>query len=398
MENDLHARAPSYVVGRDYHDFAKGYDATDRMRPAHLAWALEREAVEHGWTVGRYIGSESELITRFGASRDAVREAIRLLEARGSIVIERGRRGGLRLAEPDLDWAAGAFAMFLRASGFSDEQLQETLSVVQPSLLDRDSEHLIGQLLRRTCDLLAAGTATNSRFQVRGFQIATRLIQHYSPIPSEGLRLGSEGSLCERFRTSRPTFRQALRILDDLGTLQVQRGRGGGFILKRPSCIGVVRQMFALFASRQQTLDHVLPMKWMLDIMKLRLAMHTLRQSDSATREEHFQNLSLILSQPSEPHRWCLLQQALGRIARNPFVNTLLWCLVAYDVRVALPSPPWPNIEKELYQAEQAVVRAIGEGSEVEAENHVRRAQILITEMLRAPVTHAPRSPLSDVA
>lgn len=388
MENSplISQQTPRYIVGRDYHDFAKGYDPGDRKRPAHIAWALEHEAVEQGWVVGRFVGSERDLIDRFGASRDVVREAIRLLEARGSVLVERGRNGGLWLAEPDLEWAAGALAMFLRASGYSDVQLHETLSIARPLLQKMPSDHLLVQLQQRTFDLLATTNATHPRFKGRGFRIATRLIQHYSPIPTAGIRLGCEESLCDRFSSSRPTFRQALRILDDLGTLEVQRGRGGGYLLKRPSSIGVVRQMFALLASRQQTLDDVLPTKWTLDIVKLRLAMRALQRLDTSARAEHLQSLASILTYPSEPYRWCLLQQALGRIGRDPMVNTLLWCLVAYDVRVAPSSAPWGETESELRSAEEAVVRAIGEGHESEAELHLRHGQALITELLRRAV------------
>jgi DNA-binding FadR family transcriptional regulator len=387
---------PLYVVGRDFHDFAKGYDSGDRKTPPHIAWAIEHDAVEQGWVVGRFIGSERDLIKRFAASRDVVREAIRLLEARGSILIERGRNGGLRLAEPDLEWAAGAFAMFLRASGYSGIQLNETLLIAASLLEKLPRGDLIAQLLQRTLELLSTTSVVKPRFMVRGFQIATRLIQHYSPIPADGMRLGSEASLCERFRTSRPTFRQALRILDDLGALQVQRGRGGGYVLKRPSPIGVVRQMFALFASRQQTLHDVLPMKWTLDTVKLRLAMRALRQLPSSAQSEHLRALASVLTYPSEPYRWCLLQQALGRIGRDPMVSTLLWCLVAYDVRVAPSIAIWGEIETDLYREEEAVVRAISEGLNTEAEDHLQRGQVLITKTLRTPVIpgaeHAPRS------
>ena len=72
----------------------RGYEPGRRRTPSSIAWALESEAVEHGWIVGKFIGSERDLIERFGASRDTVREAVRLLELRGSVVMERGRRGG----------------------------------------------------------------------------------------------------------------------------------------------------------------------------------------------------------------------------------------------------------------------------------------------------------------
>jgi hypothetical protein len=217
-----------------------------------------------------------------------------------------------------------------------------------------------------------------------GFRIATRLIQSCSPIPAEGIRLGPEDSLCERLNTSRPTFRQALRILDDLGTLQVQRGRGGGYLLRRPSTIGVIRQMFALLASRQQSLKDVLPVKWTLDIVKLRLAMRTLRELDHETQLVHCQSLTTVLRYPSEPYRWCLLQQSLGRIGKDPMVNALVWCLVAYNVRVAPSTVTWGGIEPELHRAEDAVVCAIRDGREDDAEHHLRRGQALITDLFHA--------------
>jgi DNA-binding FadR family transcriptional regulator len=356
-----------------------GYGSDSRKIPSHIAWVIEKDAVEQGWTAGLFIGSERELIERFDVSRDVVREAIRLLEARGSIIIERGRNGGMRLAEPDLEWAAGAFAVFLRAFGYSDAQLNDALSIITPLLDDPHGDDLIIRLLNRTHELLGSQAAPNPRCMVLGFRIATRLIQHFSPIPAEGVRLGSEDSLCERFNTSRPTFRQALRILDDLGTLQVQRGRGGGYLLKRPSSIGVVRQMFALLASRQQSLRHFLPMKWTLDVVKLRLAIRSLQQLDANSRLERLQSLKTVLECTAEPTRWCMLQQSLSRIGKDPMVNTLVWCLVAYHVRVAPSTALWGAIETELHQAERAIVHAIGEGNQEETEYNLRRGQALIS-------------------
>ncbi len=276
--------------------------------------------------------------------------------------------------------------MFLRASGYSEVQLEETLSIARPLLEKMSSDCLLVQLQRRTFDLLTRTSEADPRCKGRGFRIATRLIQHYSPIPSDGIRLGCEDSLCERFSTSRPTFRQAMRILDDLGTLEVQRGRGGGYLLKRPSSIGVVRQMFALLASRQQVLDDVLPMKWTLDIVKLHLAIRALRGLDSSRRAEHLQSLASIFTCSSEPYRWCLLQQALGRIGRDPMVNTLLWCVVAYDVRVARSSASWGEIATELHGVEEAIIHAISAGLESQAEFHFRRGHALIMGLFRRAV------------
>lgn len=377
------ATRPSVLdVRREYHDFVKGYQPGPRMTPVQIAWVLESEALEAGWAVGRSVGSELGLIERFGVSRDTLREAIRLLEARGSMVIERGRHGGLRLAEPDLEWAAGALSMYLRAHGWSNDDVAKTLEVATPLLAELPAEHFIVQLHNRTMELLSVPDYLPPRIKLLGFGIATRLIQHYSPIPAEGVRLGSEDVLCERFCCSRATFRQALRILDDLGTLEVQRGRGGGYLLKRPASIGIVRQMFPLLASKQSGLQDVLSAKWALDRVRLCLALHALRTAEAAVREQHFAALSAALQDSPEPARWCLLQRAIGRVAANPMVATLLWGLVAYDVRTGPPDPAWASIESELGLLESRIVTAMVMDRASDAELELRCAQQLISESI----------------
>ena len=60
-----------------------------------IAWQLEDIALQNGWQIGYSLGTESELIEQFGVSRDTLREAIRVMEARGSMQMKRGRLGGL---------------------------------------------------------------------------------------------------------------------------------------------------------------------------------------------------------------------------------------------------------------------------------------------------------------
>jgi DNA-binding FadR family transcriptional regulator len=381
--NSLETTFPSVMdVRREYHDFVKGSQASSRTTPAQIAWILESESLRSGWVIGRPVGSELALIERFHVSRDTLREAIRLLEARGSMVIERGRRGGLRLAEPDLEWAAAALSMYLRAHGWSRTEVTQFVEVAAPVLAELPPEHFIVQLHGRTMELLLLPDNLPPRIKLLGFRIATRLIQHYSPIPADGLRLGSEDFLCERFRCSRATFRQALRILDDLGALQVQLGRGGGYFLKRPASIGIVRQMFPLLASRQSRLQEVLPAKWALDRVKLRLALQVLRTAEPAIREQHLVAMEAALQGSSEPYRWCLLQRAIGRVAASPLIATLLWSLVAYDVRKCPPDRAWASIDSELGPVECRIVAAMALDRAGDAELELCRAQQLISELM----------------
>jgi DNA-binding FadR family transcriptional regulator len=377
--SSLIAAVPGVLnVRREYHDFVKGHAGGGRMTPAQIAWVLESEALQAGWVVGRSVGSEPELIERFEVSRDTLREAVRLLEARGSMIIERGRHGGVHLAEPNVEWAASTLSMYLRALGWSPAQVTQTVEVSAPVLAELPSTHFLVQLHSRTIELLSLPDHLPPRIKLLGFRIATRLIQHFSPIPVGGVRLGSEEALCERFRCSRATFRQAMRILDDLGAVQVARGRGGGYLLKQPTSIGIVRQMFPLLASKQSGLQDVLAAKWALDRVRLRLALHALRAAEPEIRQQHLLGLLAALQDSPEPYRWCLLQRAIGRVAANPMIATLLWGLVAYDVRVGPPNAAWASIDSELGSIESKIVTAMAVDLSGEAELQLRRAQQLI--------------------
>ena len=375
----LIAAVPSLLnVRREYHDFVNGHQGGARITPAQIAWLLESEALQAGWVVGRSVGAELELIERFDVSRDTLREAIRLLEARGSMIIERGRHGGVRLAEPDVEWAASTLSMYLRALGWSPAHVAQTAQVSAPVLAELPSAHFLVQLHSRTIELLSLPDHLPPRIKLLGFRIATRLIQHFSPIPVNGVRLGSEEALCDRFRCSRATFRQAMRILDDLGAVQVARGRGGGYLLKQPTSIGIVRQMFPLLASRQSGLQDVLAAKWALDRVRLRLALHALRTAQPEFRQQHLLGLLAALQDSPEPYRWCLLQRAIGRVAANPMIATLLWGLVAYDVRVGPPNAAWASIDSQLGAIESKIVTEMAADQSSEAELQLRCAQQLI--------------------
>ena len=52
---------------------------------------------------------------------------------------------------------------------------------------------------------------------------------------SEGDSLGHEPELVERFGVSRPSLREALRILETRGLISVVRGRGGGIVVHEPN-------------------------------------------------------------------------------------------------------------------------------------------------------------------
>lgn len=73
----------------------------------------------------------------------------------------------------------------------------------------------------------------------------------------EGGFLGSEEELIRRLDISRPTFRQAARLLEHEQLLRIRRGPGGGFFSRRPSMDGVVHMASICLMDRQARLIHM---------------------------------------------------------------------------------------------------------------------------------------------
>src|SRR5262245_15204814 len=68
---------------------------------AQVAQRIESEIVASDWPVGRVLGSEPELMERYGVSRAVFREAVRLVEHHQVATMRRGRSGGLVVRAPD---------------------------------------------------------------------------------------------------------------------------------------------------------------------------------------------------------------------------------------------------------------------------------------------------------
>jgi DNA-binding FadR family transcriptional regulator len=68
-----------------------------------VAESIERDIVRLGWPVGRSLGSEAELVARYGVGRWVMREAINIVAADGLLELRRGRSGGLFVAAPAED-------------------------------------------------------------------------------------------------------------------------------------------------------------------------------------------------------------------------------------------------------------------------------------------------------
>ncbi|PNG24542.1 FadR/GntR family transcriptional regulator [Methylocella silvestris] len=103
-----------------------------RTRKLGLAVALtiEREFLSAGWPSGVMFGLQAEIQRRYKIGRWAMREAVRILEMRGSADMRRGRGGGLMVAAPTLNNVVKPCALYLLSQHVTHAHLYRTARVV----------------------------------------------------------------------------------------------------------------------------------------------------------------------------------------------------------------------------------------------------------------------------
>lgn len=108
-----------------------------------VADRLVADIASKGWPTGEIIGSESELLERYGVSRAVFREAVRLLEHLHVARMRRGPGGGLVVMPPTVDSVTDAVSVYLYYVGAEIDEvfdarlaLEEVAAELAPDRLD----------------------------------------------------------------------------------------------------------------------------------------------------------------------------------------------------------------------------------------------------------------------
>ncbi len=133
---------------------------------ARVATQIVQDVAQRNWPVGEVIGSEAELLERYGVSRAVFREAVRLVEHQHVARMRRGPGGGLVVTEPNVDAIIDAAVIYLlRVQAPLDEvfaarlTLEEIVTQLAP---DRVQEADLIRI-RELMDDEAAGRITDHR-------------------------------------------------------------------------------------------------------------------------------------------------------------------------------------------------------------------------------------------
>jgi DNA-binding FadR family transcriptional regulator len=133
---------------------------------ATVADRIVDDVLAQGWPVGQVLGSEAELLDRYGVSRAVFREAVRLVEHQQVARMRRGPGGGLVVREPTVDSVIDAVVVYLYRLGARLDDVFETRLVLEEIVVDLAPERVeeadiaaLRGLIRRE----AAGDASDPR-------------------------------------------------------------------------------------------------------------------------------------------------------------------------------------------------------------------------------------------
>lgn len=96
-----------------------------------IAWRIEEEILSRGLAPGTLLGSEPELLARYGVSRAVLREAVRLLEHHDVARTRRGANGGLIVSKPRSDSVTRAMTTYLRFHDVRPGDILETRNALE---------------------------------------------------------------------------------------------------------------------------------------------------------------------------------------------------------------------------------------------------------------------------
>lgn len=100
---------------------------TAELVAAHIRRLIVRGELQEGGS----LPSEHELMAQFGVSRPTLREALRVLEWEGLIVIRRGAKGGARVQVPTGDAAARHAGFILQYQGATLADVLEARTIIE---------------------------------------------------------------------------------------------------------------------------------------------------------------------------------------------------------------------------------------------------------------------------
>lgn len=198
-----------------------------------------------------------------------------------------------------------------------------------------------------------------------------------------GEKLPSERELKEMFQTSRGTLREALRVLEQKGLIQIKLGVGGGAMIKTANTEQIGESLDILIRSQKVSLSHLCEFREGVEGDVVALAAERATNADIKRLKELLKQAKKY-AEKGGSHRDPFLEVdkkihlALSQISRNPIYISVLK-MVHNNIHSYLDS--FLHMEKrelmenyqDLYDMVQALEKGDAAKSKSIAQSHVRR-------------------------
>jgi GntR family transcriptional regulator, transcriptional repressor for pyruvate dehydrogenase complex len=248
-------------------------------------------------------------------------------------------------------------------------------------------------------------SAPGRRARIRGAseQVASE-IQHY--IQREGLGpgdfLGREEDLAAEFGVSRPTLREALKLLSSGNLIRATKGPGGGIFVAHTAEQGMGRSLSDAIAMMLETeavsLHELLDARLLLEVPLAGLAAY---QPDEETLKRLRAGVARAVASPDDAEVFAEADAEIHRTIAAAAGNRMIQALTNWIFEVLQPSlvevlEP-AVVHSALIEQHEALVSAVEKGDPARAERAMKDHLLYLRDVL-SMVQEEPQAPAAEAA
>lgn len=174
-----------------------------------------------------------------------------------------------------------------------------------------------------------------------------------------GDRLPNENELAERFAVSRPTMREALRVLEYSGLVESRRGRNGGLFAGQgatPQVIGAIRTLF-IIGNRSR--ENLFEARTIVEVGVARAAATRITDEQLATLAESIEQMSHGASSEDVRAANDLFHMTIVEAVDNDILRAIMIALMSLFNEVAAPAPDDTETHDLRLQNHRAIYEAL---------------------------------------
>lgn len=184
---------------------------------------------------GERLATEEELLEEYGAARNTLREAFRILESEGLLEVRRGRSGGVFISHPGIEQLARGFAVRLMLDGTRLDDLYEARQHIELALVEQLAGSRSAESLATLEHAIGAAAEAAETGDSAEFGRAAALVHETIMVEAGNHTLGTVARMMHELseqtysgmKTTRDRMRRAVRSYERLYRFIEARDREG---------------------------------------------------------------------------------------------------------------------------------------------------------------------------